>query len=71
MGFHGSRLVFHGSRLFFHVFGSVFKVFHGPRLVFHVFFMAPGLVLMIPGGFLSSFMVPSWFKSELSAAGGK
>ena len=33
-----------------------------------MFFMAPGMVFMIPGGFLSSFIVPGWFKSELRAA---
>ena len=33
--------------------------------------MAPGLVFMIPGGFLSSLIVPGWFKSELSAEGVK
>ena len=29
-----------------------------------MFFMAPGLVFMIPGGFSSSLMVPSWSISE-------
>ena len=62
--FHGSRsvlMVFHGPRLVFHGFRSVLMVFHGPRLVFHgsrlvfhVFVMAPGLVFMMPGGFVSS-----------------
>ena len=34
---------------------SLFQVgFHGSRLVFHVFVMAPGLVFMMPGGFVSS-----------------
>ena len=33
--------------------------------------MDPGLVFMIPGGFLSSLMVPGWFESELSGAGVK
>ena len=37
-----------------------FHVFYGSRSVF-----------MIPSGFLSSPMVPGWFKSELSAAGAK
>ena len=46
------------------------SVLHGSRWFF-MFFMAPGLVFMIPGGFLSSLMVPGWFKSELSAAGAK
>ena len=36
-----------------------------------MFFMAPCLVFMIPGGFLSSLMVSGWFWSELSAAGAK
>ena len=62
--FHGFRsvlMVFHGPRLVFHGFRSVLMVFHGPRLVFHgsrlvfhVFVMAPGLVFMMPGGFVSS-----------------
>ena len=47
-------MVFHGSRLVFQCFRSVLMVFHGPRLVFHVFVMAPGLVFMMPGGFVSS-----------------
>ena len=38
---------------------------------FSCFFMAPGLVFIIPGGFLSSLMVLGWIKSELSAAGAK
>ena len=55
--FHGSMslfMVFHGSRLVFHASRSVFMVFHGSRSVFHVFVMAPGLVFMMPGGFVSS-----------------
>ena len=46
LGLAGRRLQvsFDGSRL----------VFHGSRLVFHVFVMAPGLVFMMPGGFVSS-----------------
>ena len=47
-------MVFQGSRLVFHGFRSVLMVFHGSRLVFHVFVMAPGLVFMMPGGFVSS-----------------
>ena len=34
-------------------------------------FMAPGLVFMILGGFLSSLIVPGWFKSKLSATNAK
>ena len=51
-------------------FDSYRSVFHGSRWFFMIF-MSPGLVFMIPGGFLSSLMVPGWFKSELSAAGAK
>ena len=60
MVFQGFRLVFRGSRW-------VLRVNHGSRSVFIVtgrffivsggisgFFMAPGLVFMIPSGFLSS-----------------
>ena len=53
-GFWSVRMVFHGSRLVFQCFRSVLMVFHGPRLDFHVFVMAPGLVFMMPGGFVSS-----------------
>ena len=63
----------HGSRLVFIVTGRFLWLevgFSWIQVVFHVF-MDPGLVFMIPGGFLSSLMVPGWFKSELSAAGAK
>ena len=64
VGFSWCQVSFHGfSR--FQVDFSWFKV------VFHGFFMVPGLVFMIPGGFLPSLMVPGWFKSELSAGGAK
>ena len=84
MVFKGSRFVFHGSNWVFQCFGLAFRgsrwvlrVYNGSRSVFHgsrwffMFFMAPGLVFMIPGGFLWSLMVPGWFESELSAAGTK
>ena len=54
MVFHGPRLVFHGFRSVLMVFHGPRLVFHGSRLVFHVFVMAPGLVFMMPGGFVSS-----------------
>ena len=43
-GFRSALMVFHGPRL----------GFHGSRFVFHVFVMAPGLVFMMPVGFVSS-----------------
>ena len=42
-----------------------------PGWFFMFFFMATGLVFMMPGEFVSSLMVPGWFNSELSAAGAK
>ena len=48
-------MVFHGSKW-------VFIVFQGFSL-FPVVFMVPGLIFMIPGGFLSSFLVQGWFHS--------
>ena len=54
MVFHGPRLVFHGFRSVLMVFHGSRLVFHGFRSVFHVFVMAPGLVFMMPGGFVSS-----------------
>ena len=49
-------------------FYSYRSVFHGSRWFF-MFFMAPGLVFMMPGGFVSSLMVPGWIILELSATG--
>ena len=47
---HGSRLVFYSYRSVFIVTGRFFIVSGG----FSGFFMAPGLVFMIPSGFLLS-----------------
>ena len=58
MVFQVSRLVFHGFRWAVMIFHGSRLVFHGSRLVFHVFFMATGLVFMMPGEFVSSLMVP-------------
>ena len=44
VGFHGARSVF----MFFSRFQVDFSWF---KVVFHGFFMVPGLVFMIPGGF--------------------
>ena len=86
VGFYCARLVFIGQGRFFVVprqffivpgrFSWFFKIpgwffmvsggFSCFQVVFHGFFMLPGLVFMIP-----SFMVPGWFKSELSAGGAK
>ena len=77
MGFDGKswlQVDFYSYRSVFKVTGRFLKLqvgFSWFQVGFHVFFMAPSLVFMIPGGFLLSFMVPGWFKFELSAAGPK
>ena len=65
----GTR-VNHDPRLVFIVTGHV-GFFMVPCVFFMDFLMVPGLIFMIPGGFLSSLIVPGWCKSELSAAGAK
>ena len=65
VGFEGKswlQVGFYSYRSVFIVTGRFFMV----PCVFYVC-MAPGLVSMIQGGFLSSLRVPGLFKSELSA----
>ena len=77
VGFSRFQVGFEGKswlQVCFYSYRSVFiitsRFFYGSRWFF-MLFMAPGLVFIIPGGFLLSLMVPGWFKSELSAAGAK
>ena len=62
VGFEGKSWLQAGQVGFY----SYRSVFHGSMCFFYVC-MAPGLVSMISGGFLSSLRVPGLFKSELSA----
>ena len=49
--FHVGFYIFQGSRSVFHVFSRFQVNFSWFKVVFHGFFMVPGLVFMIPGGF--------------------
>ena len=66
VGFSRFQVGFDGNSWLQVGFYSYRSVFHGSMCFFYVC-MAPGLVSMISGGFLSSLRVPGLFKSELSA----